>query len=154
VSRVSAERLAALALLAFSLGYFLLAFGIRVPVSSDDSPLSARSLPFGLGVAGMALSFLLVVRPPGGANDVGVARFAWKRAAALLALMGLYAIAIPHLGFVVTSSLFLAGGFFVLGERRPHVLLPVALATALSFWGAFELLDVRLDWGVLGRMLQ
>lgn len=154
MSRVTAERVAALAILAFSLGYFLLAFGIRVPASSDDGPLSARSLPFGLGVAGMVLSFLLVVRPSGGADDVGVARFAWKRAAALLALMGLYALAIPHLGFVVTSSFFLAGGFMVLGERRPLVLLPVAVVTAFTFWLAFRLLDVHLDWGVFGRMFQ
>lgn len=154
MSRVTAERAAALAILAFSLGYFLLAFGIRVPSSSDDSPLSARSLPLALGVVGMALAFVLVVRPPGAGAEIGVARFAWGRAAGILVLMGLYAFAIPHLGFVVTSSFFLAGGFMVLGERRPHVLLPVAIAVAVTFWVAFRLLDVHLDWGVFGRMFQ
>jgi putative tricarboxylic transport membrane protein len=154
VSRITAERVAALAILAFSLGYFLLAFGIRVPMSSDDSPLSARSLPFALGAVGMVLAFILVVRPPSDGAEVGVARFAWRRAAGLFVLMGLYAAAIAHLGFVVTSSLFLAGGFFVLGERRPLVLVPVAVVTALAFWVAFELLDVHLDWGIFGRMFR
>jgi putative tricarboxylic transport membrane protein len=154
VNRVTAERVAALAILAFSLGYFLLAFGIRVPMSSDDSPLSARSLPFALGVAGMALAAILVVRPPVGNAETGAARFAWGRAASLFVLMGLFALAIPHLGFVVTSALFLAAGFVVLGERRPLVLLPVAVVTAFTFWLVFRLLDVHLDWGVFGRMFQ
>ncbi len=66
--------------------------------------------------------------------------------------MALYALAIGPLGFVVTSALFLAGGFFVLGERRPKVLALVALGTSLGFFVMFRLLDVNLDWGVFGRM--
>jgi putative tricarboxylic transport membrane protein len=152
MTRIQAERLAALALLAFSLGYFLLAFGIKVPPSSDDSPFSARSFPFGLGALGMILSFALLVKPPE-AGEVGAAGFAWGRAVGLLALMGVFALSIDFLGFVVTSALFLAAGFRVLGEKRPVVLLPVAGGTALGFWIMFELLDVKLDWGVFGRML-
>jgi putative tricarboxylic transport membrane protein len=152
MTRLQAERMAALALLAFSLGYFLLAFTIKVPPGPDDSPFSARSFPFGLGALGIFLSFLLIVRP---ASDeaVGVAGFAWGRAVGLLALMGIFALAIDFLGFVVASALFLAAGFRILGEKRPAVLVPVAIGTALGFWIMFELLDVKLDWGVFGRML-
>lgn len=151
MSRVQLERIVGLMLLAVSLAYFVMAFGIRLPPSSDDSPLSARSLPLALGVAGMALSFILVVRPPPG-DEVPWRAFAWGRAAALIGLMGLYALAIPHLGFVVTSALFLAGGFVVLGERRPVLLVAVAVITAVAFFIAFRLLDVNLDWGVFGRL--
>jgi hypothetical protein len=52
----------------------------------------------------------------------------------------------------VTSALFLAGGFYILGERRMLVLLPIAAATALGFWIMFTFLDVQLDWGIFGRM--
>jgi putative tricarboxylic transport membrane protein len=152
MTRIQAERLAALALLAFSLGYFLVAFSIKVPPGPDDSPFSARSFPFGLGAMGAILSFVLLVKPASG-GEVGVAGFAWGRAAGLMALMGAFALSIDVLGFVVASALFLAAGFRVLGEKRPVVLVPVAAGTALGFWIMFELLDVKLDWGVFGRML-
>jgi putative tricarboxylic transport membrane protein len=147
VARAGVERAAGLALLAFSLGYFLLAFGIRTPPSSVDSPLSARSFPFALGIAGIVLSALIVLRPPPG-DPVPWGSLWWRRAGGLLALVGLYALAIPHLGFVVVSALFLAGGFVVLGERRIPLLAGVAVTTALAFFFLFRLLDVNLDWGV------
>lgn len=151
MTRMQAERLAALAILLFSLAYFWLAFSIKVPPSSDDSPFSARTFPLALGPMGMALSLALILRPPDG-ERVGVG-LAWGRAGGLIALMGFYAAAITPLGFVVTSALFLAGGFFVLGERRPLVLALVALGVALGFFIMFRVLDVNLDWGVFGRML-
>lgn len=151
MTRTQAERLAALAILLFSLAYFWLAFSIKVPPSSDDSPFSARTFPLALGPMGMALSLALILRPPDG-ERVGVG-LAWGRAGGLIALMGFYAAANTPLGFVVTSALFLAGGFFVLGERRPLVLALVALGVALGFFIMFRVLDVNLDWGVFGRML-
>jgi putative tricarboxylic transport membrane protein len=149
---VQAERLMALALLLFSLAYLALGWRIPLPGVSDDSPFSARSFPLALGVIGAVLSLALLVKPPPGA-PVGVAGFAWGRAAGLVALMAGYALAITHLGFVVTSALFLAGGFRVLGERRPLVLATVAVGVSLGFWVLFRLLDVQLDWGLFGRLL-
>lgn len=149
--RVRAERLAALAILLFALGYFWLAFSIKVPPSSDDTPFSARSFPLVLGPLAAFLALILIVRPPDGA-PVGIG-LAWGRGAGLIALMGLYALAIGPLGFVVTSALFLIGGFLALGERRPLVLALVGFGVALGFWIMFTLLDVRLDWGVFGRVL-
>lgn len=150
MTRLHAERLAALLILLFALAYFLLAFKIKLPPSSDDSPFSARTFPLVLGPLAMALSLALLIRPPGG-EDVGKG-LSWGRAGGLLGLMALYALAINHLGFVVTSALFLAGGFYVLGERRMKVLAPVAVVTAIGFWIMFTLLSVQLDWGVFGRM--
>ncbi len=152
MTRTGLERLTALLILLFSLAYFILAFSIKLPPGSDESPFSARTFPLVLGPLGMALSLALVIKPPDGA-PIGAASLAWGRAGGLLALMALYALAINRLGFVVTSSLFLAGGFRVLGERRLKVLAPVALVTALGFWVMFTLLKVELDWGIFGRML-
>ena len=151
MTRTQGERLAALAILLFSLGYFVLAFGIKAPPSSDDSPFSARSFPMMLGPIGMALSLVLLVRPPEGA-PIGAAGFSWGRALGLVGLMVFYALAINRLGFVVTSALFLAGGFWALGERRPRVLALVALGVSLGFWTMFSLLDVKLDWGIFERI--
>lgn len=151
-TRAQAERLMALALLLFSLAYLALGTRIPVPDSSDDSPFSARSFPLALGVLGAVLSAVLVVRP-GATAPVGVAGFAWGRTVGLLALMAGFALAIPYLGFAVTSALFLAGGFRLLGERRPVVLAPVAIGVSLGFWAMFHALGVTLDWGVFERLL-
>ena len=151
-TRVQAERLMALALLVFSLAYLVLGWRIPVPDSSDDSPFSARSFPLALGVLGAVLSAALLVRPTSG-EAIGVAGFAWGRTAGLLLLMAGFALLIPHLGFVVTSAMFLGGGFRLLGERRPIVLLPVALGVSLGFWALFRVLGVTLDWGVFERLL-
>lgn len=152
MARIHAERIAALLILLFSVGYLVFAFKINLPQGSTGSPFTARTFPLVLGPIAMALSlFLLIKPPPGGVVAEGLA---WGRGLALLGLMGLYALAISHLGFVVTSALFLAGGFFVLGERRLAILLPTALCIALGFWVMFTLLKVQLDWGIFGRMLQ
>lgn len=147
------ERLVALALLAFALGYLALAFTIRVPPTSDESPLTARSFPIVLGGVAAGIALLLALRPTRGEGANGASTLAWGRALGLIALMGGYALAIQPLGFVVTSAVFLAAGFAVLGERRLQVLVPVAVLTAFGFWITFRLLDVSLDWGVFGRML-
>lgn len=151
-TRMQAERFMALALLVFSLAYLALGWRIPVPDASDDSPFSARSFPLVLGVLGSVLSLVLLVRPTSTAV-VGVAGFAWGRTVGLLLLMAGFALLIPHLGFVVTAALFLGGGFRLLGERRPIVLLPVALGVSFGFWALFQALGVTLDWGVFERML-
>ena len=149
-TRVQGERLMALALLLFSLAYLVLGWRIPVPDASDDSPFSARSFPLALGVLGTVLSAALIVRPSSTAT-IGVSGFAWGRTAGLLLMMTGFALLIPHLGFAVTAALFLGGGFFLLGERRPIVLLPVALGVPLCFWALLRALGVTLDWGVFER---
>lgn len=151
-NRAQAERIAALCLLLFSLAYLVLGWRIPTPGASDDSPFSARTFPVALGVLGTLLSAVLVARPISSA-PVGVAAFAWGRTVGLLLLMAGFALAIAHLGFAVTAALFLIGGFRLLGERRPAVLLLVALGVSLGFWATFRALGVALDWGVLERLL-
>ncbi len=146
------DRAVALGIFAFSAAYFLLAWNLRIPPSSDDSPLSARSFPFALGLIAMVLSAAIALKPSGGDRTISFERAAWMRTILLAGLMGFYALAITRLGFVPTASLFLAGGFAVLGERRPLVLAAVALGVSLSFWFLFRQLDVDLDWGWFGRI--
>lgn len=152
LDRQAAERLMALALLLFCLGYLYLGTRIAIPDSSDDSPFSARSFPLALGSIGAALSVLLLLRRSD-EGPVGVAGFAWGRTAGLLLLMAGFALAITPLGFAITSALFLGGGFRLLGERRPLVLLSVAVGVSLGFWAMFRALGVTLDWGVFERLL-
>jgi len=52
----------------------------------------------------------------------------------LLGLMIAYALLLRPLGFLGSTAGFLIIGSLVLGERRLHILIPVALFAAVSVW--------------------
>lgn len=52
----------------------------------------------------------------------------------LLALMIAYALCLRPLGFLISTSALLILGSFILGERKWHIMLPVALIAAVSVW--------------------
>lgn len=52
----------------------------------------------------------------------------------LLGLMVVYALCLRPLGFLVSTSAFLILGSFILGERKWHVMLPVALIATVFVW--------------------
>ncbi len=52
----------------------------------------------------------------------------------LLGLMVVYALCLRPLGFLTATSAFLILGSFILGERKWHIMLPVALIAALCVW--------------------
>ena len=56
------------------------------------------------------------------------------QAVLLLGLMVLYALCLRPLGFLFSTSAFLIIGSFILGERKWHVMIPVALIATGSVW--------------------
>lgn len=52
----------------------------------------------------------------------------------LLGLMVLYAFALRPAGFLVSTFVFLTAGSFILGERRWHILVPVAAIASGFVW--------------------
>lgn len=52
----------------------------------------------------------------------------------LLGLMVAYALCLRPLGFLLSTSAFLILGSFILGERKWHIMLPVALIATGSVW--------------------
>ena len=56
------------------------------------------------------------------------------QALALLVLMVVYALTLRPLGFVGSTVGFLVLGAVILGERRFHILIPVAFIAAGSIW--------------------
>ena len=45
-----------------------------------------------------------------------------------------YALCLRPLGFLISTSALLILGSFILGERKWHIMLPVALTAAVSVW--------------------
>jgi len=52
----------------------------------------------------------------------------------LLGLMVAYALLLRPFGFLAATTLFLAGGSLILGERKYHVLIPIAVSTSVIIW--------------------
>lgn len=56
------------------------------------------------------------------------------QALVLLALMVIYALCLRPLGFLFSTSAFLILGSYTLGERKWHLLVPIALIAAIGVW--------------------
>ncbi|MEH6394531.1 tripartite tricarboxylate transporter TctB family protein [Pseudoalteromonas sp.] len=52
----------------------------------------------------------------------------------LLILMVIYSAALEPIGFLISTSVFLLVGFFVMGERRKAILLLASIPVAVVFW--------------------
>jgi hypothetical protein len=162
------QRAAALAFLALSLGYTVLAARIEDAVRSPVAVLGPRGFPLIVGAAGILVSLLLLraaaraIEPAAVAVDAarptplpataaspasparGAGLFAgdWGRTLALCGLMLAYALALPVVGFLLSTAGFLAASFRLLGERRKGALIVVPIAIAALL---FALLSGALD---------
>jgi len=128
-------RLGGLGFVVFSLAYGWAAQGIEsLPVDAYEV-MSARTLPNVLSIVGVILGAIMALSPTRelpveGRSEPG----GWLIVVALLAGIVGYALALPWLGFVGATSLFLIAGFALLGERRPWVLLVASVAPVLALW--------------------
>ena len=142
---MTAHRIAALSLLVVSAGYATLATRIEEAFALPGFALGPRAFPLFVGVVGILLSLVLVLAPdaaqapprPGAtAPAVTASRRTlggdWRRTLALCAMTLLYAVALPRAGFALSTALFLAASFRLLGERRAAMLAVVPLAVALT----------------------
>ena len=76
----------------------------------------------------------------------------WGRVGLLTLAMVLYGALFKPLGFILATTLFLAAGFMVLGERRPLLVLAVSGGVALGFWAVMSrLLGLYLAPGEVFR---
>ena len=145
------DRMSALVLLAFSIGYGVLALDIKLFPGSEYELFTARTLPLGLSVAGIVVCVLMLILPSRPADSDGApAGMNWAQVAALCGLMLLYGAAITRLGFLVSTCAFLIGGILLLGERRWTVILGISISVAVGFWAILsKLLGIYLEPGLL-----
>ena len=99
----------------------------------------------------------MIVRPSEEAAAVSWAHLNWGLLAAFCAMMSLYGLALRPLGFLLSTALFLACGFYVLGERRYWLILSIAFCvTGLFWWLMSEVLDVYLpalpQWAIFEQV--
>ena len=77
------------------------------------------------------------------------------RIACFIALLGAYALLLPWLGFVAAGSLGLLTAFWIAGERRLRLILPLAVLVPLMLYFFFlKVALIPIPTGVLTFLLQ
>jgi putative tricarboxylic transport membrane protein len=139
------DRIGGIAILAFCIAYGWLALDIPSTTAAAGLAFNARSMPYALSILGILGSLWLIAFPqPDGSRAPEY--LDWPTFVAFLVLMSCYGFTLRPLGFLLSTSLFLAGGFALLGERRKFRIALISLGIAISFWAILNLgLGVFID---------
>jgi hypothetical protein len=138
----SRDKLTVLILLAASTMFGVLARGLApVPDAAAATPAGGRLL-LAAAFAGGLIAVLMLLSPGKSHRPLRASlRVFWPQLAGLGALVAGYAFVLEPFGFFIATSLFLAAGFVLLGERRFWTLLlfsvPVAAALQFALQGVF-----------------
>ncbi|MDE4304975.1 tripartite tricarboxylate transporter TctB family protein [Phaeobacter gallaeciensis] len=104
------------------------------------NPIWPSTFPKVLSILGVIASLIILLGLEKSSAEVGeidyrrLGDYRLSQALLLLALMVAYALGLRPLGFLFSTSAFLILGSFILGERKWHVMLPVALIATFSVW--------------------
>lgn len=104
------------------------------------NPVWPSSFPKILSVFGLVLSLIILLGFEKDDQKVGeidyrrLTDYKLGQAIMMLALMVAYALCLRALGFLGSTTVFLVAGSFILGERKRHVMILVALLTAGVIW--------------------
>lgn len=130
---MSKDRIGGILLLVFCLTYGLLSQQITLLPFQENVAFHARTMPEVLSVLGIGLAVLIIVFP-GSDKKLELAGYNWINCALFLGLMSLYGLTIRPLGFILSTSLFLMIGFWLLGERKPLLLILASVPLVVLFW--------------------
>ena len=102
-----------------------------------------NTMPKWLSILGVIIGLVVVIQS-GPKEDTKIAaneidyrnlrQYKSGQALLLLGLMVAYALLLRPIGFLASTTLFLAGGSIILGERRFIFLIPIAVFTAFLIW--------------------
>ena len=120
--------------------FFLMDVGM--PPFMQRNPIWPSTFPKILSLLGVICSFVILMGFEKGADDPKPMDINYRRltdyklgqAILLISLMVLYAFSLRPVGFLASTVLFLVLSSATLGERRFHILIPVALMAAGGIW--------------------
>ena len=153
------DKMGALVILILSIVYGAMALNIPEAPGIEDSGVTPSSLPIALSAMGIVASLLILILPAArriGRDEDEVSLTTafkgldWRCAAFLFLLMAGYGLTLKPLGFLISTMLFLSGGFWTMGERRIKLILLVSIGMTVGFWFILtQLLRIYLEPGVL-----
>jgi putative tricarboxylic transport membrane protein len=130
---VSANRIAAAAVIAVAAVLFALTFGFEKLPEGLAGGFGAEAFPrLVLGVIA-ALAILLFAAPPASAAPEPIRPMVYYSAGSLLAFM----VLLPLAGMLPAMFLFQLGLAYLWGERRHLLVLAVAVVTTALLWAVF-----------------
>lgn len=104
------------------------------------NPIWPSTFPKVLSVLGIIASMVILLGLEKDEQKIGeidyrrLTDYNLGQAILLLTLMVLYALCLRSVGFLISTTSFLVLGSFILGERKWHVMLPVAFAATFIIW--------------------
>ncbi|MCP3668618.1 MAG: tripartite tricarboxylate transporter TctB family protein [Gammaproteobacteria bacterium] len=107
-----------------------------------------NTMPMALSLLGILFAFIIIFSPKAKVDaegdalgDINLSRLREYKVGQALLLIGamvLYAFALRPIGFITSTTLFLVGTGWILGERKLGVMIPVALFGAGLIWYLVE----------------
>lgn len=136
------DRWIALIFLVISLIYGYAAFHYPLLPFERGMAFLPNTQPMALSVLGVVVALVILFsrKAPTDDEDLGsidldeVRQFKIGQTLGLVVAMILYALLLRPIGFIAATSLFIAGCSIALGERKFHVLIPIAVLTAVVIW--------------------
>ena len=136
------DRWVAILLLAISLVYGYAAYHYPLLPFERNMVFLPNTLPMALSVLAVIVALIIVIspRPAKDADELGdvdlrrLREFKIAQTLGLVGAMVLYALLLRSIGFLTATALFIAGTSIILGERKFHVLVPIALVTSVAVW--------------------
>ncbi|HEA16422.1 hypothetical protein LCGC14_2985360 [marine sediment metagenome] len=119
--------------------YAIVAWQIPLLPFEEYETVTSATLPkvyaaFGIIVCLLSIGATLLKPTEKTAADDVLEKSNVLRTFGLLILMVVYSAALEPIGFLISTSVFLLVGFFVMGERRKSILLLASIPVAVVFW--------------------
>ena len=135
------DRWVAIIILAISLVYGYAAYNYPLLPFERNMSFLPNTLPMALSALGVIVALVILFSPRTADDaDLGeldperIREFKIGQTLGLVAAMVLYALLLRPIGFLAATALFIAGSSVILGERKFHVLVPIAVVTSGLIW--------------------
>jgi putative tricarboxylic transport membrane protein len=144
----SGDRIWGIVILIF--GSVYLVEGIRIPSAAFGDPLGARIFPTILGISMAACGAYLAIKPQSRGEQPILVRRSFLQVLILCALLLLYAVSLPWLGYFLATLLLVWMAARIMGERSfIRGVVISALFSAGVFFLFSRVLTIPLPLGLL-----
>lgn len=141
--------------LAFSCFYFFNVFNIKKMPGSQFEVMSASSFPFYIGLAGIAISILILIlsfveKDKDILSMTYIKSLDFKTTLYFVAAMIFYGFTIRTLGFILATIIFLGIGFLLLKEKNIKRIFLISVGVSVGFYLLLNnVLGVYIDPGMI-----
>lgn len=110
-----------------------------LPPFMQRNPIWPSTLPKLLSILGVFTALVVIYSKPytpteGSIDYRRLGQYKLFHAISLMSLMVLYALCLRPMGFLFSTAAFLFISGFLLGERKIHILAPIAVFTSVVIW--------------------